>query len=400
MVNKFKHWKNWIPLRTLRARLVFSFLLVVLAGGAASSFIGTRMVANTIVAQAQNKVRHELVSAWMIYQEKLNRIKDVLHLTAKRDLVMRAVMGGQVEALRRELERVRIDYGFDVLTLTDKNGMVLTRTRPPYQTGDFQGNNELVRRALLKEIVASTEIIPQEELAKESPELVRQAYMEFVPTPKAKGRPETRETSGMMLKAAVPVLDVNGNVHGTLYGGTLLNRNYEVVDKIKDIIYQGERYKKKETGTATIFQWDLRISTNVKTQGGHRAIGTRVASDVYDQVLENGSAWVDRAFVVNDWYIAAYEPIRNLKGEIIGILYVGKSLTWTFETGSFIVFLGWPSSGLCSFYSWPISSPGPSLARSTSWCGRQRWWGAEIFPMRFRFPPWMRWATWRSPSTG
>lgn len=39
-----------------------------------------------------------------------------------------------------------------------------------------------MRRALRKEWVASTEIIPQEELAKEGPDLVRQAFMEFVPT--------------------------------------------------------------------------------------------------------------------------------------------------------------------------------------------------------------------------
>jgi signal transduction histidine kinase len=67
----------------------------------------------------------------------------------------------------------------------------------------------------------------------------------------------------------------------------------------------------------------LRISTNVKDKSGLRAIGTRIARDVYDQVLENGRAWIDRAFVVSEWYIAAYEPIRNIKGEIVGILYVG-----------------------------------------------------------------------------
>ena len=40
-------------------------------------------------------------------------------------------------------------------------------------------------------------------------------------------------------------------------------------------------------------------------------------------VLIEGRSWIDRAFVVNDWYITAYEPITDLHGKIIGILYVG-----------------------------------------------------------------------------
>jgi two-component system NtrC family sensor kinase len=312
-----------LPFQSLRSKLIFSFLLVVLAGGLGSSIIGTRMVGNTIIAEAQKKVRQDLLSAWMIYQEKFTRIRDVLHLTGRRDLIIRALLARDAQMLRRELEMVRLEYGLDVLTIVDRNGMVLTRTRSPYRSGDYQGNDELVRRAMKKEAVTSTEIISQEELAKEGEDLVRQAYMQFVPTPKVKDRPETKQTSGMMLKVAVPVLDLHGNILGVLYGGTLLNRNYEIVDKIKDLVFKGERYKGKDTGTATIFQWDVRISTNVKNRNGLRAIETRVARDVYDQVLENGRAWIDHAFVVNDWYIAAYEPIRNLKGEIIGILYVG-----------------------------------------------------------------------------
>ena len=312
-----------LPFQSLRSKLIFSFLLVVLAGGLGSSIIGTRMVGNTIIAEAQKKVRQDLLSAWMIYQEKFTRIRDVLHLTGRRDLIIRALLARDAQMLRRELEMVRLEYGLDVLTIVDRNGMVLTRTRSPYRSGDYQGNDELVRRAMKKEAVTSTEIISQEELAKEGEDLVRQAYMQFVPTPKVKDRPETKQTSGMMLKVAVPVLDLHGNILGVLYGGTLLNRNYEIVDKIKDLVFKGERYKGKDTGTATIFQLDVRISTNVKNRNGLRAIETRVAKDVYDQVLENGRAWIDHAFVVNDWYIAAYEPIRNLKGEIIGILYVG-----------------------------------------------------------------------------
>jgi two-component system NtrC family sensor kinase len=36
-----------------------------------------------------------------------------------------------------------------------------------------------------------------------------------------------------------------------------------------------------------------------------------------------GEPWIGRAYVVNDWYITAYEPIRNVSGDVIGILYVG-----------------------------------------------------------------------------
>jgi two-component system NtrC family sensor kinase len=48
-----------------------------------------------------------------------------------------------------------------------------------------------------------------------------------------------------------------------------------------------------------------------------------VSEEVYNQVVKTGQSWLGRAYVVNDWYITAYEPIRNINGKIIGILYVG-----------------------------------------------------------------------------
>ena len=95
------------------------------------------------------------------------------------------------------------------------------------------------------------------------------------------------------------------------------------MDKVKEIVYKGETYKGKDIGTVTIFQDDLRISTNVKAKDNTRAVGTRVSEEVYEQVLVKGLPWVARAFVVNDWYKTAYEPIRDIDDKIVGILYVG-----------------------------------------------------------------------------
>jgi len=59
-------------------------------------------------------------------------------------------------------------------------------------------------------------------------------------------------------------------------------------------------------------------------------------------VVEEGRTFLDRAFVVTDWYITAYEPIRNIEGKVIGILYVGilERPFVDMRRNVFLVFLG------------------------------------------------------------
>jgi signal transduction histidine kinase len=76
-------------------------------------------------------------------------------------------------------------------------------------------------------------------------------------------------------------------------------------------------------GTATLFLDDVRVTTNVRLFEGRRALGTRVSSAVRSAVLDHGRTWLDSAFVVNDWYISAYEPIIDSYGKRAGMLYVG-----------------------------------------------------------------------------
>jgi two-component system NtrC family sensor kinase len=308
---------------SLRTKLIASFLFVVVAGGILSSLIGTRLVADAIVSQARLKVQHDLNTASLIYNESLNRIRDVVQLTAAGRTLPEFMESRRWKGLEEFLVKRRKDFGLDILTLTDARGKVLLRTRYPFHTGDDQGSDPLIQRALKGEPAASTAIVSREELQKESNELAEQAFIPFVPTPKAKEVPLNEETSGMMLEAACPVWNGEGRLLGVLYGGVLLNRNFQIVDKARDLLYGEGRYQGKEMGTATIFQGDLRISTNVLNEKGQRATGTRVSEEVYRAVLEKGEVWLGRAFVVHDWYLTGYQPIRDITGKIVGILYVG-----------------------------------------------------------------------------
>ncbi|GAF94483.1 unnamed protein product, partial [marine sediment metagenome] len=166
--------------------------------------------------------------------------------------------------LKRQLKEIRKAESLDILTLTDENGQVIARSRNPSVYGDSQAHDELVSRVLSgTQVIGATAIVPRAELVKEGTDITEQAYIKFIPTPKAKPSLETEQTSAMCVKAAAPVFGYDGNLIGVLYGGNLLNRNYKIVDRVKEIVYQEVKYKGKDIGTATIFQGDLRISTNV-----------------------------------------------------------------------------------------------------------------------------------------
>jgi len=317
-----KHYDKFLKF-PLRAKFTITFLFVICFGGVITLFFGTRIEHNTIFSLAQAKVRHDLASARMVYNEKLFDIRDIVRLNSVRESIQNALKNKQRESLYKHLEPVRTEFNLDFLTITDAEGKVFLRTSNPEIWGDSQSDDSLVTNALLGRTAAATQIIHREELLKEGNGLAEKAFIEFIPTPKAAPREKDHEENALALKAAAPVRDENNVLLGVLYAGVILNRNYEIVDKVKEIVFKGEKYKGREIGTATIFQQDLRISTNVEDENGQRAIGTRVSKEVNQAVLREGKDWIDRAFVVNNWYITAYEPILNMEGDIIGILYVG-----------------------------------------------------------------------------
>jgi two-component system NtrC family sensor kinase len=353
--------KRRIP---IAVKLILVFLLVIVITSVVFIVAGVQLIGNRVVSEAQDRVRNDLNAAREIYLSELTKINDAVHFTADRFFLKDALLADDVEQAAAELVKVKEREGLDLLTVTDKFGRVLLRTSNGNLFGDEQKHNELVRAALIEqEPVAATSLVTADDLRKESPLLAEKAYFKFIDTPKARAREETEETRGMMLMAAAPIFDYEDNLVGVLYGGVLLNRNFEIVDKTKETVFQEVKYKGKDIGTATIFQDDVRISTNVKNEDGSRAIGTRVSEDVYRQVVEKGEVWIGRAYVVNNWYITAYEPIRDINDKIIGILYVGilEQKYVDVERRTILIFLSIAlmgalvSMGLSYFFSRTIS---------------------------------------------
>lgn len=297
--------------------------VVISALGTAASV--TYLTRGLLMEQMQRSVAGNLQSAREIYRSRLQHLEESAHYLAGREELRQALEKGDLARLRLELQSQRRAQGADVLTLVDASGTVLARGRLSAREGDSLSHLAPVRRALSGGVVSSAEVFSQADLRNEGEDLALQAEIPLLPTPYAEPRPETRMTSGLMLAAAAPVVSHDGRVLGALLAAELQNRSYALVDKIRATVFPEYSGGERLVGTATLFLDDVRVSTNVASAKAERAIGTRVSREVSRKVLRQGESWLDRAYVVDQWYISAYEPLRNLQGETIGILYVGVS---------------------------------------------------------------------------
>ncbi|WP_338726198.1 cache domain-containing protein [Shewanella baltica] len=175
-------------------------------------------------------------------------------------------------------------------------------------------------------------VLPPERLSRIDPELAVTASIPIVATLRAQSPTKTFEERGLLSRSLLPVPDMQGKVAWYLDGGILFNRDIRIVDHIRDLVYDKGTLPERSIGTVTIFLDNIRISTNVplhfyptgnETQG--RALGSLVSEEVKEKVLTQGEQWVDRAFVFNDWFISAYAPLEDIRGQRVGMIYTGFS---------------------------------------------------------------------------
>lgn len=318
---------------TLQKRLVAGFMIAVFLTGFVATFVSIWTINRITIEEVQNRVRQDINTAKLIYNNSMDKITSLIQFIVEgHDLVNfitnRNVL--EIENLESMIETrparpVSDDHMLlDMLTIVDAKGKVLYRAGNPRSSGDNMLWDPLVRVCIEKKSrVLSTELMSIDHIIAENPALFRRAKTEIVKTRLSADIHETRLEEGMVMRVAYPIMDKKNALRGVVVGGILLNGDINIVDKIKETVYQNEKYKGRDIGVATIFQGGVRISTNVMTKKNERAIGTTLYKKVYDRVILEGKDWVGRAFVVDDWYITTYTPIFNMDQKIIGILYVG-----------------------------------------------------------------------------
>ena len=139
---------------------------------------------------------------------------------------------------------------------------------------------------------------------------------------------ENVQTAMQILKAKAGELgpaEINGeesvagkNVPILWFGKAKMNNNFALVDEVK----------KEKGGVATFFVRSgdeyVRIATNVMKDDGSRAIGTILdPKGKVIKAIRKGHSYYGDADILGKAYVTGYEPIRDAKGQVIGIYFVG-----------------------------------------------------------------------------
>jgi hypothetical protein len=106
-------------------------------------------------------------------------------------------------------------------------------------------------------------------------------------------------------------------VPALFFGDRKINNNYDVVDAIR----------KAHQATATVFvksgEEFVRVSTNVLTPEGKRGVGTQLARNAAYAAVIGGKQFCGPIDVLGTAFDACYNPIKDAKGTIVGVSYVG-----------------------------------------------------------------------------
>ncbi|MCL4193823.1 MAG: cache domain-containing protein [Thermoguttaceae bacterium] len=309
---------------SIRFKLTMAAIAVILIANSLVCFVGVQYAGHVWLKELQNRVRLDLSSVRAAYDGSLQQTGRFLNGVALDVHLAQAVAADDAQGFGPLLDKALAQGTIDFITLLDARGRVLFRPHNPARRGDNLARNPLVSQAIRRRGTSlGTLSLNREQLRAEGDDLARRAEIELRPTQAARETTETLRSEGLVAAAAVPLLDSQGQLAGVLYAGSLLNGRFDLVDRIRAQVFPSDLFDDEQAGRVTIFHGDLRVATNVVAADGRRAVGTRMSREVYDRVIVRGQAWADRAFVVDDWYIAAYEPIREPGGKVVGALYVG-----------------------------------------------------------------------------
>jgi methyl-accepting chemotaxis protein len=294
---------------TLRERLLGGFILVSVIPLSIALFVSAPWYRSSMEREARGALETNARVMVQLLHERLADRQDQIVSVARNFRESGLDTPGELEGqLADTAETLDLSY----LLFVDRGDVVRASTTG--QLGHKTTWDQLLQVTRAGEATSFVGVVPVTELVALG--VADQYTLQVKETPNGSAA-QTEAVGALSIVAVTPLKNRAGTQVGSLVGVEALKLNSRFVDSVVS----------KVGGVATVFQNGVRVQTTVKDSEGRRAVGTAISDPVRKVVLQGGQPFRGEAFVVNKPYFAAYEPLRDSRGVVIGALFTGLDKT-------------------------------------------------------------------------
>ncbi|MBP2172795.1 methyl-accepting chemotaxis protein [Methanococcus voltae] len=262
--------------------VVVALVPLIISSGSSLSTLQGSMATQTHEALVSDTNLAESVMA--IKMDSLSSLNDY---TSKTYGMINSIENRDIDDLNSRIKILNQGSDIDLMAITDKNGKIISSNI----------NKDVDVSNILNQLIPSG---TNHGLLKLS-----SSFMSNFPKSKIDG---VSEGIGLV---AIDQVSKDGQVIGYLVMVKIVNNDVGIVDEIKSI-----------TGNeVTVFMDNVRISTSI-SNGGTRFVGTKSSDEVYLET-KAGNTYDGEAHINDEDYITIYEPLHDVNGNYIGMLFVG-----------------------------------------------------------------------------
>jgi len=279
----------------LKARIKEEMLLIFVGMALFISIIVTLTFSAILLDNMEGEAEVNLISNVRALEYSFSRMKSealsgARFISENKEMVS-ALSENNFSALEEVSQKLMNEASLDFLTIADKEGEVVLRAHALTVKGDN---------------------VSQEKAASQA--LAGISYVTIEPT----------QTEKLSIRGAAPVYDSKDNLVGIVIGGFIVDNAF--ADRMKKITgLETAVYKGDSLVATTILGPDLKT----------RNVGAKQTdSKVIEQVLGKGEGMTGRTTIFSRPYLAAFLPLKNSEGKVIGMLEASRLQTGIIETAN------------------------------------------------------------------
>jgi|GEM_PF-5917945 len=329
-MSEIKYSAGYRPKMSIKAKLVLSFSLAVLIPLILLALANTYIFRNQTKKENLNKVRITLSGAQRIYYSQANRLKNAFLISSYNPYLINAVIHKNISFQNSLIKSYKDAFNFvDYIGITDKKGFISASTGA---SGNFKPSlgGMLFEAFRTGFPVVKTAIIKKQTLLRMNIKTADNA-------------------SNMFLVTVVPLF-YGGRPIGSIFGLINLNNN----NYLPEAIYN--EYHLKTAVFASLFNRQVCLAT-LKIPGNIFGKGSRLPEDIHEKIM-SGKNFIKELNYNGETVFAAFHPIKNINGRVIGSIAVFISnrryvvlFKKTAEYAIFIIFIGLIFSLIISYFA-------------------------------------------------